>query len=132
MKPATEYWLESARSDLRIIELIRSEADLTHQVAFHCQQAIEKTLKAIIEQYRLPFVKTHSLVTLFGSISKVYSIDYDEDTIMILDQMYIDARYPGDMGLLPDGNPTIEQASEFIETALSIYNEISLHLLDCK
>jgi hypothetical protein len=27
----------------------------------------------------------------------------------------IDSRYPGDLGLMPDGIPTNEQAKEFIE-----------------
>ena len=32
---------------------------------------------------------------------------------------YIDSRYPGDMGLLPYGKPTLEDAKEFHEFALN-------------
>ena len=39
---------------------------------------------------------------------------------MVLNEIYIDSRYPGDLGLLPDGLPTKEQANEFIEYAKEI------------
>lgn len=32
-----------------------------------------------------------------------------------LDQLYIDARYPGNLGLLPDGAPSIADAREFYD-----------------
>lgn len=47
MKPISNDWLKSAESDLAIIKLIIHDETLTHQVAFHAQQAIEKCLKAL-------------------------------------------------------------------------------------
>ena len=40
-------WLKSAYSDLRNIHYIINDAFLSHMVAFHSQQAIEKSLKVI-------------------------------------------------------------------------------------
>jgi HEPN domain-containing protein len=39
----------------------------------------------------------------------------NEDTLHRLDQLYIDARYPGNLGLLPDGAPCIADAREFYD-----------------
>jgi HEPN domain-containing protein len=53
MKPVTESWLRAAEDDLRVIERIVSDPRLTHRVAFHSQQCIEKSLKAVIEEYEI-------------------------------------------------------------------------------
>ncbi len=68
MKKITEDWIKSAESDLLLIEEIITNQILTHIAAFHAQQAIEKGFKAIIEEYDLGFIKTHSLETLFEKV----------------------------------------------------------------
>jgi len=42
----------------------------------------------------------------------------------ILNKLYIDSRYPGEIGLLPYGKPTIEDAKEFFDFAKMIYDKI--------
>ncbi len=42
----------------------------------------------------------------------------------MLDDLYIDARYPGDFGLLPNGQPTLENAKEFYEFAEKVFVKI--------
>ena len=44
----------------------------------------------------------------------------------MLDSLYIDARYPGDFGLLPDGKPTLDDAQAFYNFAEKIFKNISL------
>ena len=44
--------------------------------------------------------------------------------LKVLDKLYIDSRYPGDMGLLPYGKPTTEDAKEFYEFALNIFDKV--------
>ncbi len=44
--------------------------------------------------------------------------------MIVLDQLYIDARYPGELGLLPNGKPTPDEAKGFIELAETIYHRI--------
>ena len=48
MKPITEVWLEKAREDLDVALEIISREHLSGMVAFHSQQAVEKTLKGVI------------------------------------------------------------------------------------
>ena len=121
MKRTTIDWFESARSDLQIIERILDDAHLTHQLAFHAQQAIEKSFKAVIEEYNLCFIKTHSLETLYGKIENILPEVIQSDHLIILDQLYLDARYPGELGLLPDGKPSLNESHNFYSLALKVF-----------
>jgi HEPN domain-containing protein len=95
-------------------------------VAFHAQQCIEKCLKAIIEEHKLPFSKIHSLRRLLKICSNHISLNSnDADIIDILDDLYIDARYPGDIGLLPNGKPTQTDAQQFHNFAKEIHHKTS-------
>jgi HEPN domain-containing protein len=67
MKKVTKEWFESAESDLLLIHEIHSNENLTHLVAFHAQQAVEKAFKALIEEFDLGFIKTHSLEMLYNA-----------------------------------------------------------------
>jgi len=48
MKETTSEWLSRAKDDLDVIAEIKDKQHLTNMVAFHAQQAIEKSLKAIM------------------------------------------------------------------------------------
>ena len=64
----------------------------------------------------------NKLQTLFDLTEIRFSIN--EDTLQLLDKLYIESRYLGDMGLLPYGNPTIEDAQEFYDFAQNIFEKI--------
>ncbi len=115
-------WLKSAYSDLRSIHYIINDAFLTHMVAFHSQQAIEKALKAILENEENRIPKVHKLQNLISRVS--IDIEFDESIIEILDELYIESRYPGDFGLLPQGKPSLENANSFYSYAKSIFDEV--------
>ena len=121
MKKITLEWLNSAKDDLLIITKIIDDVSLTHQVAFHAQQAVEKSIKSVIEEFEIDFIKTHSLETLFGKIQGFINIPIEIEILKKLDQLYIDARYPGDIGLLQDGKPSIIDAVEFQQAAENTY-----------
>ncbi len=58
-------WLATAWQDLEAaVWLMESPASLFRAVGFHCQQAVEKSLKAYLTWQDRPFEKTHSLVVL--------------------------------------------------------------------
>ncbi len=121
MKKATKGWFESAESDLLLIQEISSNEILTHISAFHAHQAIEKSLKAIIEEYEIGFIKTHSLENLYNKVKGQLQSKLNTDILIILDQLYIDARYPGELGLLPNGKPSVDEASAFYDVAKEVY-----------
>ena len=124
MKEITSEWLKSAESDLILISKIIREENLSHLAAFHAQQAIEKSFKAIIEEFEIGQFKTHSLENLYEKVKDIISLTFKTDLLILLDQLYIDARYPGDMGLLPEGKPSLVDLQEFYELGLELYDKV--------
>lgn len=118
-------WLLAASDDIDAAEKLLSEKHLTHIVSFHCQQAVEKTFKAVLEKYGENVEKTHNLEKLFTKVNKYLSIAIDETILLKINEIYIDSRYPADFGLLPDGKPPLQQAEEFVAFAKYIKEQIS-------
>jgi HEPN domain-containing protein len=55
-------WLVRARQDLRAAEVdLEAEPPLLADAAFHCQQAVEKALKALLAHHDHPFRRTHDI-----------------------------------------------------------------------
>ncbi len=122
MKNSTNEWFTSAESDLLLMQKIATVENLTHLSAFHAQQSIEKSFKAVIEEFDLGFIKTHSLETLYNSVKDKIPEKLNRDMLIILDQLYIDSRYPGEMGLLPEGKPSLHEAGELPNFAQKIFD----------
>lgn len=127
MKTPTENWLHAALVDLRAAELLLMDEGLTTVVAFHSQQAIEKSLKAALEELETDVPKVHTLVFLYKKVCAAHMAfpAIDDDLLRSLDLLYIDARYPGNFGYLPDGPPTGVEAHEFYTCALTVYRAVS-------
>jgi HEPN domain-containing protein len=60
---------------------------------------------------------------LFEIVRPKVPLDADVVLIEKMDKLYIDARYPGELGLLPDGKPTRADAQEFYACAQSVYRQ---------
>lgn len=122
MKPSTIEWLLLAEDDLLAAKSLAFNERLSNIAAFHCQQCIEKCFKAVIEEKALPAVKSHDLVRLLKLAGLTFSTN-DLSLIEIINEVYIDARYPGDMGLLPNGKPTLDDIATFISVCERVYFE---------
>jgi HEPN domain-containing protein len=118
-----QEWLKAAVADLQTIEEIINNEHLTHIVAFHSQQCVEKSIKALLEWYEIDIPKIHSVLRLSKIIQEYLIID-DKDMLDELDKLYIDSRYPGDLGLLPNGKPSMTKVRKFYLFAKNIYNAI--------
>jgi HEPN domain-containing protein len=118
-------WLMAAKDDLILLEDIKNNVHITNLIAFHSQQAIEKSLKAVIESKNQKVPKTHKLQQLFELVDiKIDLNDNLINLIHLLDELYIDSRYPNDFGLLPYGKPSLEDAKEFYEFALTVFDKV--------
>lgn len=115
-------WLKAANDDLILLSEIQHNAHITHLIAFHSQQAIEKSLKSLLEYNNRYVPKVHKLQSLIDVTPLPFSVD--EDLIQLLDSLYIESRYPGDMGLLPYGKPTLEDAKKFYTFAQTVFNNV--------
>lgn len=122
MKKATSEWLKSAEMDLENIAQIINLEHLTPVAAFHAQQCVEKCLKAVLEEHSKKVPKDHSTLRLYGLVRELVSMDVDTLVLTDLDDLYIGARYPGELGLLPAGKPTLADVHEFFEAAKTIYD----------
>jgi len=133
MKKQVEAWIRFAEKDILTISEIINNPNLTNIVAFHCQQAIEKYFKAFILENEKPILKIHNLLTLYGTIKEIKKIDIDEDLLSTINDIYLESRYPGEIGLLDDGSmPTIKQAEQFYTFAkkieIKIKNELNYNI----
>lgn len=124
MKTVTVGWLESAKMDLDNIELIKNKEYLTPVIAFHSHQAVEKSLKAILEEKQQDVAKTHDLLFLRQKSSQLINLDLDNEVLKRLNELYSDSRYPGELGLLPEGKPSLDSAQQFYAFAKNIYDQI--------
>lgn len=128
MREITKKWLEAASLDIESITHILNHDRLTGHVAFHAQQAIEKALKASMEEFEIRVPKIHSLSKLYNLCTDLVELRIDEDIIIALDSLYVESRYPGEFGLLPEGKPTQKQAQLFFDFALEIFLSVQKQL----
>jgi HEPN domain-containing protein len=121
MKNLTKDWILMADKDLSAAEILsKDDFPLANIVVFHCQQAIEKYLIAFFVENSIPIIKTHDLVKLNDVIKEIKDLGIDEKKLILVNDVYSESRYPGEIGLLPDGMLTNKQAKEFIEYAKEI------------
>ena len=123
MKTITQSWLNYAEIDLKTCEKLLNDEFLTNSVAFHAQQTVEKCFKAILEENELKVLRIHNLMRLYDKINKFIDYTVDEDLLEKSDTVYTETRYPGDIGMLPDGKPSINEAKELYEFASYIFQK---------
>ena len=124
MRKATLAWFNSAEMDLEnIAQIIRLE-HLTPVIAFHAQQCVEKCFKAILEENLKKVPKDHSTIRLYALIKELVVLEVDMGLLTDLDSLYIDARYPGELGLLPEGKPTATDAAQFYEFSKAVHAKV--------
>ena len=123
MRKATEEWLMSARDDPETIGELVDNPRLTHVVAFHAQQCVEKAFKAILEEREEEIPHVHNLVTLNERAGNPMQGEDGLDVLDRLNQLYIKARYPGERGLFPAGKPSQEEAQLFQRVARRNYEQ---------
>jgi HEPN domain-containing protein len=118
-------WLSKAMHDLRSAEhgLIASPP-LLEDVAFHCQQAVEKTLKAFLTWHDIPFRKTHSLEEIGRQCIGVDpALEPLVDQAVPLTEYAWKFRYPGE----PE-EPTSEEVEEALQVAHEMLNAVLTRL----
>ncbi len=61
---------------------------------------------------------------------KHVELKIDVGILRTINELYIDSRYPGELGLLPNGNPTKEDAEKFFNIAKKVYDDVNAMLKD--
>jgi HEPN domain-containing protein len=69
MKKLTGEWISKAEDDFASArELLAIKPILSDQICFHCQQAVEKYLKAMLQEHKLPIQRTHDITVLLDQL----------------------------------------------------------------
>jgi HEPN domain-containing protein len=68
-------WIEKANADIHVAGRLAGEAAASLRireiVGFHCQQAAEKYLEALLTGYHVEFPKTHDLQLLLALVDRI-------------------------------------------------------------
>lgn len=129
MKATTKDWLDFAMSDLMNCEKVKDESFLTNIVAYHSQQAVEKSFKAILEEKGLIIPRVHSLQRLYDNVKQFLDTEVELSELALLDSVYTSSRYPGEIGVLDSGKPTIKEATQLYEIAKKLYEMVLQKLM---
>lgn len=99
MSEASSKWIVKADLDLRSAEHLNTVNEFSEIVCFHCQQAVEKYLKALLSHYG-DVPRTRDLTLLTRMIERELGVSLDErvwECAEFLEPFSVQVRYPGDM-----------------------------------
>lgn len=102
-------WFSKADADLRTATaLINLQSEHFESVTFHCQQAIEKSLKGYLVHKSIRFNKTHNIGLLIDSIATFDNLFADSlRSLETLTKYAVAYRYPEEIDIpLLDRNST--------------------------
>ena len=124
MKALVTEWIDKGEGDRRTA---RRESEVVDEpnwdaVCFHAQQAVEKYLKALLQQEGISFSKTHDLTQLLRSLLPVFSdLKVLSDDLEWLTAFSVEIRYPGESAIEEDAKQSIKIMEESIALIRSKY-----------
>ena len=106
-----ELWLQYASDDLKGAKVLLAK-QIYNIACFHAQQTVEKLFKAFIAACDQPIPRTHNLLRLHKICEDLLGgkLEIDSDKLILLNDVYIDSRYPADFAVLPSGQPGEQEA----------------------
>jgi|SRR3989338_9595491 len=94
-----DEWIEKAEGDYLAAIYLRAKRRINQNyiIAFHCQQCLEKYLKALLTFYRIAFPKLHDLEALVELLTKKDPLlKAIKGPLGEITPYAVDSRYPGD------------------------------------
>jgi HEPN domain-containing protein len=82
-------------------------------------------LSRLSRNHKINIPRVHSIEHLYAKIKDHIDLGLELDLIKMLDALYIDSRYPGDFGLMPNGIPDLDDAKQFQELAENVFRDIN-------
>jgi HEPN domain-containing protein len=100
-------WISKANDDLIVIDkLTEFEIIAPSAICFHCQQVVEKYLKAFLIANGVEIRKTHNIEFLLVECEEIDS-DFSSIDPKDLNDFGVDIRYPGDL-YIPSDEETLD------------------------
>jgi HEPN domain-containing protein len=114
-KQYIRQWIAKAGDDLIVIDkLTQFEVIATSAVCFHCQEVVEKYLKAYLIAKGVEIKKTHNIEFLLAECEE-YDADFGSIDPKDLNDFGVDVRYPGDIY-----SPSAEETLAHKQIALDV------------
>ena len=115
-------WLKKSANDLRSALILTTAEDYpTDAVCFHCQQSIEKSLKALLIYKDIEFKKTHDLVYLLNISGLEQELSNNYLTVFAEINYYsVTARYPDEIE-----DPSIQDSETAYKVAVEIFELVN-------
>jgi HEPN domain-containing protein len=117
-------WLKRAKSNLEKAKAGKvTEGILFEDLCYDCQQAVEKSLKALLINRNIEFPWTHSISKLLeiAEQSGIYIPDEIKDSVILTDYA-VETRYPGDYA--PVDEDMYKEALKLAEKVVSWVEKI--------
>lgn len=109
-------WIKRAQDDIKNAEVLLDKKILPWIICFHCQQAIEKYIKALQIIYLKDYTREHNLLHLVQSLRDHIQIDDHASDLVYISNFYIVTRYPTDQ----DAQIKITDAEEVFQLTKKI------------
>ena len=98
MTPPTAEWVTKAEGDFVAVSILRRSRKRNRYdtICFHCQQCVEKYMKARLNHARIAFSKTHDLEELLDLLASVEPLWVTmKPGLKLLSRFAVTVRYPG-------------------------------------
>ncbi len=116
MRNAVREWLKQAHDELDMAKYLL-QGGFAKGACYHAQQSVEKAAKAKLIEKGWDLERIHSVERLMA-LGRDYRIRYplSEEDVLFIDAIYR-GRYPAEAGLLPLGDPALEDAEKAVQIA---------------
>ncbi len=128
MQEETKLWLAYSEENLEAAKVLL-KSELFNPCLHNIQQSIEKALKALFIERRIPFKKTHNILELKTILeNEGISVVLSEDDCDFLDSIYLPTKYPIGSAL-PNFYPDKEICKSSIRLAERVIVEVKNELV---
>jgi HEPN domain-containing protein len=124
LKKFVHQWMDKACEDLLVVEkLTEGNIIASNAACFHCQQAVEKFLKAFLIANGQDIIKTHNIEFLLSECKELDDAFSSIDPKNLSDYG-VDVRYPGDM-YVPDNEEVISSKAIALQVKNLVMSRIA-------
>jgi len=112
-----ELFIKKAKNDYKTACVLDSDnEDFTDSIVFHCQQSIEKYLKAYLVKNDLSFPKTHDIDHLLSiAVQKDSEFELFQEISLLFSEYAVEIRYENVFIERSDVSEALKQTQLFID-----------------
>jgi HEPN domain-containing protein len=117
-------WFAKADHDIEIVRRnLASEEPLTDVLCFHCQQAVEKYLKAFLVYHSIKPPRVHIIEDILIECGKIDPTFKDLHHVAYMSEFAVELRYPDDFYM-----PPLAQLEKAYQDALDVNNFVRIKI----